>query len=599
MAVAPSHNHGALAFGPLAYGALFIAALPAGIIWWARALDKQLHLPAVDLPIVGGLVVALGAAIWIAGVIEIVRRGNGLPMNAFPPARYVTSGVYGIIAHPIYVGWTMACAGVSVQTGSAAGFWIVTPTVAIGCAALVLGYEGPDLRRRFGAQGRIRPWLSLPNDQPVPPRRSERVAAWLLVFVPWFVACQALMGGFGWIDAASAALGALLAPTRATLRRVVVQGSSATAVILVAPAIGGGPAVHLLWAAFAAEAVGARSRGGTGLAWLWLFLCAGYVTVSAASSIAGRDLLVFAGLGVLLWRPMGTVRLALDAAERLANSWRAWRLGPVRVISHGAFAGLAAAFGVVVAGTLAGPAALPAIAGLALSTLAGAAIWAQVVEGSSRLLRPFGYYGGIIGGLLGSGVMALMGQPMAVVLGATAVAAPWVHSLGRLRCLVQGCCHGAVTDPRYGIRVSNPHSRAVALANLEGQPIHATQLYSIAGNAIIGLLLLRVWMSGAPVWFVAGLYLIGAGFARFIEERYRGEPQTVSWFGLPVYQYLAIVSVLTGVLFTTLGGPQPPPHGSWFDAGTLAAAFAIGAVSWFAMGVDFPESSRRFARLSG
>jgi S1-C subfamily serine protease len=36
-----------------------------------------------------------------------------MPMNAFPPFRYVASGAYAVVAHPIYVGWTMACAGVA------------------------------------------------------------------------------------------------------------------------------------------------------------------------------------------------------------------------------------------------------------------------------------------------------------------------------------------------------------------------------------------------------------------------------------------------------------------------------------------------------
>ncbi len=597
MAVTPPRRSGAI--GPLAYGALFVAALPAGLIWWAMALDAQLHLPVVHQPIIGGLLVAAGSATWIAGVIEIIRRGDGLPMNAFPPARYVSSGIYAVVAHPIYAGWTMACAGVSVQTGSAAGLWIVTPAVAIGCAALVRGYERPDLRRRFGASAMVRPWLSLPAEQPVPPRRSERLAVWVLTVLPWFIVCQMLAGGPRWPDAASATLAVLLAPTRGTLRRFGVQGLTTTTAVLLAPALGAGPALHLLWAAFAAETIGARSRAWSAVAWLWLVLCAAYAGATVSGPIAGRELVVFLACGAILWRPMATVRLALDGAEWLANSWRAWRFGPVRVISHGVFAGLAAAVGVVIVAALAGASSLPGIVALALSTLIGAGLWAQFVEGSPRLLRPFGYYGGVIGGLLASGVMALMGQPIGVMLGAVAVAAPWVHSIGRVRCLVQGCCHGRVTDdPRSGIRVSNPHSRAVALAGLEGQPIHATPLYSIAGNLVIGVLLLRAWTSGAPVWFIVGLYLIGAGLARFIEEGYRGEPQTIAWFGLPVYQYLAVASVLTGVVFTTWGGP-PPPHGSWPDAGILAVAFGMGAVYWFAMGVDFPESSRRFARLSG
>jgi hypothetical protein len=44
--------------GPLLYGALFVAALPAGLLLWARALDVHLDLPHVQRPIAGGLAAA-------------------------------------------------------------------------------------------------------------------------------------------------------------------------------------------------------------------------------------------------------------------------------------------------------------------------------------------------------------------------------------------------------------------------------------------------------------------------------------------------------------------------------------------------------------
>ena len=49
-----------------------------------------------------------------------------------------------------------------------------------------------------------------------------------------------------------------------------------------------------------------------------------------------------------------------------------------------------------------------------------------------------------------------------------------------------------------------------------------------------------------------------------------------------------------------MAGTEPAPHPSGlFDPGALAAAIGAGAAYWFAMGVDFPESRRRFSRLSG
>src|ERR1035441_8660739 len=77
-------------------------------------------------------------------------RGEGLPMNAFPPPRLVTSGVYSVIPHPIYTGFCLLCVALAMAARSRSGLWLVCPVVMLGCVSLVLGYERPDLDRRFG-----------------------------------------------------------------------------------------------------------------------------------------------------------------------------------------------------------------------------------------------------------------------------------------------------------------------------------------------------------------------------------------------------------------------------------------------------------------
>jgi hypothetical protein len=406
----------------------------------------------------------------------------------------------------------------------------------------------------------------------------------------------------GWLDAVAAgtvALATFMTPTRSALRAFAIEGLVGLGLLSVVglclPARAW-PAFPVVWGALAASALAARSRAWAIAGWTGASGLAGFGLAQGRSvgAIAGAALLVLAAR-----RPWRSWRFALDRTEQLANSWRAWRLGPIRIISHGVYPGAAAAIALAGMGALAGPAALGGAIFVSASALVGAALWAQCVEGSPRLLRPFGYYGSVIGAMLGAAVLSAAGLPGALVLAATAVVAPWVQAVGRLRCLVQGCCHGRAVAPRHGIRVVNEHSRVVALSGLAGQPIHATQLYSIAGNVLIGLLLLRLWWLAAPIWFIGGAYLILAGLARFMEEAYRGEPQTIVKAGLPIYQHLSIASVLTGVGLTLLGGPKAPSPSSLADPALLAAAAVVGLVYWFAMGVDFPESNRRFARLSG
>ena len=92
---------GTRSIGRILYGLAFTVALPVTLVLWARSLDRQFDLPAYQSITGGAILTALGVLIWITGVVQIIRRGHGLPMNAFPPARFVSSGIYHVIAHPI------------------------------------------------------------------------------------------------------------------------------------------------------------------------------------------------------------------------------------------------------------------------------------------------------------------------------------------------------------------------------------------------------------------------------------------------------------------------------------------------------------------
>ncbi|MBZ5585980.1 MAG: prolipoprotein diacylglyceryl transferase [Acidobacteriia bacterium] len=210
----------------------------------------------------------------------------------------------------------------------------------------------------------------------------------------------------------------------------------------------------------------------------------------------------------------------------------------------------------------------------------------------SRLRRPFGFYGGLIG----AGIACLFFEERWILLAGHCLGAPWLQAIGRLRCLVNGCCHGAPAPDGVGIRVTHPRSRVTRLANLTGVPIHATQLYSILGNVALGGLLARLWLSGSPLPLVCGVYAIGNGCARFVEEAYRGEPQTKVVGGLRLYQWIAAGSVAAGAALTAFrASPAPPLMLS--PAGIVWAA-AFGLLAGAALGVDFPETDRPFARLT-
>jgi prolipoprotein diacylglyceryltransferase len=249
-----------------------------------------------------------------------------------------------------------------------------------------------------------------------------------------------------------------------------------------------------------------------------------------------------------------------------------------------------------VAAWIAGPGMLWWIVLVTLGAQVGAALWAQIVEGSSQLLRPYGYFGSIVAGVILCGGLGALGFDAWTLLAAMAVGGCVTQVLGRLRCLVQGCCHGRPTEHSWGLRYRHERSRVVRLSHLGGVRLHPTQVYSMVWTALTGVLLLGLWTLALPLPFIAGSYLVLIGLGRFVEEHYRGEPQTAWVAGLRLYQWLAIAFVVAGAGLTAVGGP-PAPLPAAVGLETLPAIALVAAITYVAYGVDFPAANRRFSRL--
>lgn len=636
--------------GRVLYGVLFTLLLPLGLIFWAGAVEVS--LPTPRWPVLGWLVASLGILMMLEAMRELWVVGGGLPMNAYPPQRLVVSGLYRVVPHPIYVGFCLACLGISVAFGSPGGLWLVTPMVVLGCSALVLGYEGPALRARF--PGRlVLPLLRPPDSQPGVPTVRDRASVYLLLFLPWLFLYEAwghaqpvrwlspLIAGeekwsvwewttFFYSLAYPFVLGVPLAlRQRSELRRFFVVGGVALLFTMLmyvampvrfpprafdAAAIGGWlleleradgldgavalPSYHVIWTLLSAAAY-ARLGRGVGIA-AWTVAIAICVSCVTTGMHAVSDVVAAIPVAALAWNWPRVWGWSLKRAERVANSWHAVHVGPIRIINYAMYAGLAAALGTLICLLILGPAFGWPLAVVAVLALVGAGFWGQVLAGSRTLLRPFGYFGAILGAVVGLVGVSLLHDPGLCwpLAGALAVSAPWIVVIGRLRCLVQGCCHGAPTQDREGIRYRHPQSRACLIAGLEGVAVHPTPLYSMLSNAVIGVLLMGLWMGNVAYAMIAGVYLLLAGAARFVEESLRGEPMTQIVGGLRIYQWFAAASMVGGAFVTTLASASATtPAAVTPTAATFVWSVLIGVLFAVAMGVDLPGSNRRFSRL--
>lgn len=631
-----------------AYAALFMLALPVLLAVWAVRLDAWLSLPTVRSEPAGAALMLAGLVLMAAAMRDLWVYGGGLPASPFPPQRLVRQGTYRLFQNPIYVGAAAAAFGVSLFVGSPAGLWVVSPVLALAATAFVLGFERDATARRFGTISA--PLLRIPGSTLGRPLAGERLAVYLLVFLPWLVLYQAVeslgvppdavVAYFQWeADVpvvpwtepiyASTYLFVLAVPLVARrsrdLREFARGGLWATALIiplyllvpLIAPArpvpgtgfwsdvmrwerahdaaVTAFPAFHVVWTCLAAR-LWAITYPRLRAAW-WTLAVAIAISCLTTGMHAMADVLAGLGFSVAVARRRRLWRVICDGAEWVANASKTVTIGPVRLLADGAFTAAAAAAGVLISIHLAGRESAAWMLLTTAAAIVGAGLWGQLVEGSSRLLRPYGYFGSVVAVV----VVVALGAVLAGVDGwrlftAFGVGAAFSQAIGRLRCLTNGCCHGGESEAWMGIRYTHPRSRVTRLTTLAGKPLHPTPLYSAIWMLFVGVVLLRLWWLGAPLPFIAGAYFILTGLGRFVEEHFRGEPQTAVIGGLRLYQWLAIVFVVAGAVLTTLGtntAPVPQP----LDRTTVPVILAAGLMGFAAYGVDFPRSGRRFSRL--
>jgi protein-S-isoprenylcysteine O-methyltransferase Ste14/membrane-associated phospholipid phosphatase len=643
-----SKIYSAKPLGKFLYGFLFVVMFPLLLIVWAKMTEVSVQLPTVESFMLGFCTALIGFAIMMTGMITLFVHGDGLPMNAYPPRLYVTHGIYKSISHPIYLGFFLLCVGLSIMFQSSSGLWLVSPLVALGCFTLVQGFEKHNLVERFGLS-LPKPLISLPADEPRNPKAVERLSVYLLVFFPWVVLYEAVtalgifpdaivaylpfeknMPVYEWTEIfyGSTYIFVLLVPLIATssrdLRKFSIAGLIATGFIIlcfltipiIAPPrestpqsifgrmlilergydtpVAAFPSFHVAWSLLAAYLFSKSFPSARVLWWSWALLISVSCITTGMHAIV--DVLGGALVVLLVLRASELWEKLRSLTERIANSWKEWQIGSIRIINHGMYAGAGTFIGLFIIGTLLGPDSAVSVLIVAFSSLIMAGLWAQYIEGSPSLLRPYGYYGGVVGVALGALISQMFGGDFWLLIAAYGVAGPLIQAAGRLRCLVQGCCHGREASPTVGIRYSHPRSRVCRLAHLTGVPIHPTPLYSILWNIFIGIILARLWSLHTSPTLIAGLYLSLNGLGRFVEESYRGEPQTKILGKLRLYQWIAIASVVAGAVLTTVSTSSEIPSAQ-FNWTSLITAAGFGLVTWFALGVDFPHSNKRFARL--
>jgi protein-S-isoprenylcysteine O-methyltransferase Ste14 len=588
--------------GKILYAGVFLIILPVLLFYWSTSL--KIAIPVPNIPLGVSLIIGFfGIFLMLKAMLDIYFLGRGLPMNAFPPKKFVTNGIYSVFSHPIYLGAVSLSLSTSLFFKSSSGLYVVTPVFALACLALVLGYEDIQLNRLFGKdKEKHNPLFSFPDNSEKVTSLIKRLVIDIRVFFPWFLAYGIISfannSSFPKLSMVFLAIYALVfvaalsSRTQSQLRHFAVAGTIASFasayVYIFNPSLN----FSVVWAFVAASCMASRIlprfKWALYLIPVLLFIFTGSLANASIELIIG---LIATNYSVI-WQWLQR------CTNWLANSRHDWHFGNFRIINHSIPSGIAAFVGAAIVSIFLGTNLLVLL--LTTFALVGAGLFAQLFRGTSKLLRPFSFWGALVGGILAALILpAIFHISFFKIAVAFALAAPFMQAIGRIRCLIQGCCHGAVANEKIGIRVFNEQSRVCVISGLKGKWIHNTQLYSILSNLAIGPFMLYLWSKQVQLPIITGTYLTLMGITRFVEEGYRGEAQTKIVLGMRVYQWFAVLSVLAGIFVSTINSSAQLQISGSINLTSLGTALICGLLAAFMMSMDFPKSNTRFSRLSG
>lgn len=154
----------------------------------------------------------------------------------------------------------------------------------------------------------------------------------------------------------------------------------------------------------------------------------------------------------------------------------------------------------------------------------------QLMEASFWTGGGFVFYGGLIFAAAFVGLYKLLKFPLTQnTVWNMLPALTAGHAIGRIGCLLAGCCFGKETDLWWGIELHGAHR-------------HPTQALESLGLIVLTVFLLKV----KPTLKNFAIYFVGYGVVRFGIELLRGDEIRGHWGYFTPSQWISLVLIFTG-----------------------------------------------------
>ncbi len=171
-------------------------------------------------------------------------------------------------------------------------------------------------------------------------------------------------------------------------------------------------------------------------------------------------------------------------------------------------------------------------------------VWMHLANGDFSVFGGLVFYGALLGGIAGAIVgIKVAGVPILSVEKTIIPFLPIGHAIGRIGCVLAGCCYGMEYNGIFSI--AYPHSvteqRCFPIQFLEG-----------FFNLLVALLLIRLSRNNTRTFRLLSWYLLLYGIVRFFMEFLRGDTVRGIFYSFSTSQWISVALCMGSALYLTL-----------------------------------------------
>jgi phosphatidylglycerol:prolipoprotein diacylglycerol transferase len=186
--------------------------------------------------------------------------------------------------------------------------------------------------------------------------------------------------------------------------------------------------------------------------------------------------------------------------------------------------------------------------------------WSYFMDHPGEIIggEGLGIFGGILGGTLFGAVYAkIKGFPVGRLCDLAAFGMILAQAVGRIGCILNGCCYGTPTDLPWGTRWTNPDSEGFADTFNSGVRVHPTQIYELLWDLVVFALIWSLRHRAKRPGVIYLIYISAYSIGRFTISFWRENEN--AFLGLQQAQVvsLAVLAVAIGLLVYLYRKPAP------------------------------------------